>query len=123
VKISCMVFNPFHIAIYLTYRWLLLLLGVIYCGDSMFISALQLQVSHMNVISVLWIYKTRLCFMPFCFNIPSEFTPLFNLSCLIFGLLPFGWFIYIYLRRLFVCLFVRISFLTYAPFFRNRTGS
>lgn len=41
--------------------------------------------------------------MPFCVNVPSEFTPLFNLSCLIFGLLPFGWFIYTYLRHLFVC--------------------
>jgi hypothetical protein len=39
--------------------------------------------------------------MPFCFNVPSECTPLFNLSCLIFGILPFAWFIYIHLRRLF----------------------
>jgi len=79
-----MVFNPFHIAIYLTYRWLLLLLGVLYCGASMCTSALQLQVSHMSVISILWVYKTRPCFMPFCFNTPCQFT-LLNLYPVMFG--------------------------------------
>jgi hypothetical protein len=98
-----MVFNPFHIAIYLTYRWLLLLLGVIYCGGSMCTFALQLQVSHMSVISILWVYKTRPCFMPLCFNIPPEFTPLFNLSCLIFWLTAL-WVVYLYLFEAFVWL-------------------
>jgi len=33
----------------------------------------------------------------FCFNAPCQFTPLLNLSSLIFGWIPSGWFIYTYL--------------------------
>jgi len=31
------------------------------------------------------------CFMPLCFNAPSQFTQLCNLHSLIYGLMAFGW--------------------------------
>ena len=36
---------------------------------------------------------TPVCFMPFCFNAPYQFTPLPNLCPLIFSLMLSGWFI------------------------------
>jgi len=36
-------------------------------------------------------------FMPFCFSAPFQFTPVLNLWSLVFGVVPFGWLIYIYL--------------------------
>jgi hypothetical protein len=41
-------------------------------------------------------------FMPDCFTIPCQFTPLFNLHHLIFSSLLFGWFISIYLSPFFL---------------------
>jgi hypothetical protein len=33
---------------------------------------------------------TPVCFTPFCFNVPCQFTPLLNLCSFIFGVAPFG---------------------------------
>jgi hypothetical protein len=41
------------------------------------------------------------CFMPLCFIAPCQFTPFLNLCSFIFSLLPFGWFICVYLSLLF----------------------
>jgi hypothetical protein len=37
------------------------------------------------------IHTTSLCFTPFCFKAPCQFTTPFNFRSLIFGLTPFGW--------------------------------
>jgi hypothetical protein len=59
------------------------------------------SMAHMDVVSMLWMYTPRPCFMPFVFNVPCEFVPLLHFGCLIFGLMCFGWFISIYLSLLF----------------------
>lgn len=41
------------------------------------------------------------CFVPFCSNSPYQFTSLLNLHHVIFSLMPFGWFICIYLSLFF----------------------
>lgn len=48
-----------------------------------------------NIVFLMYYIKV---FTPFFFNALCQFILLVNLSCLIFGLTPFGWFICIYLR-------------------------
>jgi hypothetical protein len=46
-----------------------------------------------------------LFYTPFCFVTPFQFTTILNLQPLVFGLTPFGWFIYIYFMFLMGILF------------------
>jgi hypothetical protein len=61
--------------------------------------------------------------MPFWFDAPYQFTPLLNLWPHIFSLVPFGWFICIYVSIFFLWeyIFFIYAFLIYVHFFRNTT--
>jgi len=60
------------------------------------------------------------CFMPFCLNIPCQYT-LLNLCPLIFHLMSSGWLGYIMLTLPILLFIMEILFLIYTHFFRNTT--